>query len=250
MTIGRAQTAASSGRPDAALFDMDGVVTDTASAHAAAWKRLFDEYLRRRAQRSGGEFTAFDIDGDFREYVDGKPRYDGVKSFLESRGIELPFGDPGDGPDTETVCGLGNRKNRYFHAWLAENRVRTYPSTINLLRALRDAGIRTGMFASSRNGAAVLENAGIGELFDIKLDGVDLSELGMRGKPDPAMLFESAARLDAVPARTAIVEDAISGVQAGSAGGFAPVIGVNRDDYGDALIARGEATKELMASDR
>jgi alpha,alpha-trehalase len=229
---------------------MDGVVTDTASAHAAAWKRLFDEYLRRRAQRSGGEFTAFDIDGDFREYVDGKPRYDGVKSFLESRGIELPFGDPGDGPDTETVCGLGNRKNRYFHAWLAENRVRTYPSTINLLRALRDAGIRTGMFASSRNGAAVLENAGIGELFDIKLDGVDLSELGMRGKPDPAMLFESAARLDAVPARTAIVEDAISGVQAGSAGGFAPVIGVNRDDYGDALIARGEATKELMASDR
>jgi len=221
------------------IFDMDGVVTDTAAAHAAAWKRLFDEFLQELADRSGQEFHPFDPEDDYRRSVDGKPRYDGVKSFLESRGIDLPFGNPDDTPDRETVCGLGNRKNRYFHAWLAENRVQAYPSTLSLIASLRRSAVKTGIFSSSRNCEAVLRNAGLEGLFDTKVDGVDLEELGIPGKPDPAMLRETVARLGVAPARAAVVEDAISGVEAGAAGGFGLVIGVDRDDYGEALAANG-----------
>lgn len=221
---------------DTVIIDMDGVVTDTADAHAEAWKRLFDEYFEEKSRK---DFQPFDIDTDYREYVDGKPRYDGVRSFLASRNIELPFGDPADGREKETVCGLGNRKNSYFHEWLDNNRVRTYPTTIWLIEKLRAAGIRIGIFTSSRNGRAVLTNAGIEELFDARVDGNDLAKLGIPGKPDPAMLLEAASRLESVPARTAVIEDAISGVEAGAAGKFALVIGVDRDDYGDALAAHG-----------
>lgn len=223
----------------AVIFDMDGVVTDTAHAHATSWKRLFDEYLDARSRCLGKDLDPFDEDHDYREYVDGKPRYDGVKSFLDSRGIELPFGDPSDSPEKNTICGLGNRKNAYFHDWLDNNQVRTYPSTISLIKKLRLGGIKTGLFTSSRNGHEVVKNAGVEGLFDTRVDGNDLAELSIPGKPDPAMLCETASRLGALPADTAVFEDAISGVEAGSAGGFGLVVGVNRDDYASALTRHG-----------
>jgi alpha,alpha-trehalase len=224
---------------DAVLFDMDGVVTDTAQAHAAAWQRLFDEYLRTRADQRGEEFRPFDPDRDYRKYVDGKPRYDGVRDFLASRGVELPYGREDDDPDQETVCGLGNRKNRYFHAWLEENRVKTFPGTLAFVDALKRAGIRTAVFSSSRNAVAVLRNAGVLDLFDAKVDGDDMAELSLPGKPDPAILHEAASRLDVAPERAVVVEDASAGVEAGVRGGFALVIGVDRGDHGDALRAHG-----------
>ena len=225
----------------AALFDMDGVVTDTADAHAAAWKRLFDEFLRQRSQRTGEEFHPFDIERDYRMYVDGKSRYDGVASFLGARGIELPRGDPADEPRQVTVCGLGNRKNDYFREWLDEHRVEAYPATRALIERLRRAGVAVGIFSASRNARAVLASAGVEGLFDAHVDGVDVDRLGLAGKPDPAILLEAAGRLDCEPARTAVIEDAVAGVRAGARGGFQPVIGVNRGDYREALADAGAA---------
>jgi trehalose-phosphatase len=226
-------------QPEAVLFDMDGVITDTAKAHAAAWQRLFDEFLEARAERHGEEFRPFDPRQDYRQYVDGKPRMDGVSSFLESRGIELPYGDEHDGPERETVCGLGNRKDRYFNAWLEENQVRSYPGTLGLIDDLRAAGIKIAVFSASRNAEAVLRNAGVLDRFDAKVDGSDAAKLGLPGKPDPAMLLEAARRLGAAPGRSAVVEDAIAGVEAGARGAFGLVIGVARGDYGDELQAAG-----------
>jgi trehalose-phosphatase len=231
---------------DAVLFDMDGVVTDTAEAHAATWKRLFDEFLRRRAEARGEEFRPFDADREYRELVDGKPRHDGIRSVLRDRGIDLPEGAPDDPPDAETVQGLGRRKQDYFRAWLAENRVRTYPGTQALIRDLRREGVRLAVFSSSRNAEDVLRNAGALELFDTKVDGRDLAAHGLRGKPDPAMLLEAAARLGAEPARTAVVEDSVAGVEAGVRGGFALVIGVDRGGNADALT---EAGAQLVVGD-
>lgn len=224
---------------EAVLFDMDGVLTDTAKAHAAAWKRLFDEFLKARAERDGEAFRPFDSRLEYRQYVDGKPRMDGVRSFLDARGIELPYGDEEDGPDRETVCGLGNRKDRYFNTWLEENQVYAYPGTLELVEALRLAGIKTAVFSASRNAEAVLRNAGVLDLFDAKVDGSDAADLGIPGKPDPAMLLEAARRLGAGPGRTAVVEDAIAGVEAGARGGFGLVVGVARGDYGDPLESAG-----------
>jgi alpha,alpha-trehalase len=226
-------------QPEAVLFDMDGVITDTAKAHAAAWKRLFDEFLAARAERRGDEFRPFDPHHDYRRYVDGKPRMDGVRSFLASREIDLPYGDKDDGPDRESVYGLGNRKDRYFKAWLEENQVRSYPGTIRLLKDLRAAGIKIAVFSASRNAEAVLRNAGVLDLFDARVDGRDAAELGLPGKPDPAMLLEAARRLGVGRERTAVVEDAIAGVEAGVRGAFARVIGVARGGYGDDLKAAG-----------
>ncbi|MBU2567140.1 trehalose-phosphatase [Patescibacteria group bacterium] len=224
---------------DAVLFDMDGVITDTAKAHAAAWKRLFDAYLKARADRLGEAFEPFRPERDYRQHVDGKPRYDGVKCFLASRGIELPYGSEDDDPDKETVCGLGNRKDRYFRDWLDENQVTPYPGTLKLIAALRSAGVRTAVFSASRNAEAVLRNAGVLGLFDAKVDGSDSAQLGLAGKPDPAMLREAAARLGAPPGRCAVVEDAIAGIEAGTSGDFGLVIGVDRGDYGEALRRAG-----------
>jgi trehalose 6-phosphate phosphatase len=231
---------------DAVLFDMDGVVTDTAQAHAAAWTRLFDEYLKKRAAERGEEFRPFEPERDYRGLVDGKPRYDGVRDFLASRGIELPDGSEDDDPDQETVRGLGNRKNRYLHAWLEGNRVKIFPGTLAFVDALKRAGIRTAVFSSSRNAAAVLRNAGVLDLFDAKVDGNDMAELSLPGKPDPAILHEAASRVGVAPQRAAVVEDALAGVEAGARGGFALVIGVNRGDYGQALRAHGA---ELVVHD-
>jgi len=224
---------------EAVLFDMDGVITDTANAHAAAWQRLFDAFLKQRADDGGDALQPFDVERDYRRYVDGKPRYDGVSSFLESRGIALPWGREDDAPDVNTVCGLGNRKNRYFRAWLDENQVRTYPGTLKFIDALRKASVKVASFSASRNADAVLSNAGALELFDARVDGGDLARLGLPGKPDPAMLIEAAIRLGASPAGTAVVEDAIAGVEAGVRGGFGCVIGVARGGHGDELRRAG-----------
>lgn len=224
---------------DAVLFDMDGVITDTARAHAAVWKQVFDEYLRQRAGPKGPAFQPFDPGQEYRRYVDGKPRYDGVKSFLESRGIELPYGNEDDGPEKETVCGLGNRKNQYFQRWLTQNRVRTYPGTLALIRTLRQATIKIAAFSASRNAQMVLRQAGVLDLFDVVFDGKNLAEYGLPGKPDPAMVLKTAGRVGVPPERAAVVEDAIAGVEAGVAGGFGLVIGVARSDGGRELQQAG-----------
>ena len=237
---GRVPAVLSPRRLDAVLLDMDGVVTDTAAAHAAAWQRLFDDYLSRRARERGETFRPFDPERDYRALVDGKPRHEGIASFLAARGIELPFGSADDGPDEESVCGLGNRKNRHFQAWLEANRVRTFPDTLAFLAALQHAGIRTAIFSASRNAEAVLRSAGVLDRFDAKVDGNDMAALDLPGKPDPAILHEAAARLGARPERSAVVEDAIAGVEAGDRGGFALVIGVSRGGAQDeALRAHG-----------
>ncbi len=224
---------------DAVLFDMDGVVTDTANVHAAAWQSLFDEFLKERADRDGMEYQPFDPRKEYRQYVDGKPRYDGVKSFLDSRRIQLPYGHEDDGPDRESVCGLGNRKDRHFQAWLEAHQVRSYPGTVKLIRELRRVGVKTAVFSASCNAEAVLRNAGVFDLFDAKVDGRDLVRLGFPGKPDPAMLLEAARQLGAAPGHTAVLEDAIAGIEAGVAGGFGLVIGVARGDDVDDLQRAG-----------
>ncbi len=213
---------------DAVVFDMDGVVTRTAAVHAAAWKRLFDAYLAGRGVREQVVYEPFDADGDYRLYVDGKPRYDGVASFLLSRGIELPWGDPSDPPDAETVCGLGNSKNDYFRSEIEEHGVRPFETTVDLVRELQAHGFGTAIISASRNAEVVLNAAGVGDLFPVRVDGLVAEELSLPGKPDPAVFVEAARQLGATPARTAIVEDAIAGVTAGRRGAFALVIGVDR----------------------
>jgi alpha,alpha-trehalase len=213
---------------DAVIFDMDGVVTRTAVVHAASWKQLFDAYLARRGARAGVTYAPFDADTDYRLYVDGKPRYDGVDSFLRSRGLELPWGTPGDGPDVETVCGLGNAKNEYFRREVEAHGVRPYESTVELVRQLQAHGFGTAIISASRNAEFILGAAGVGDLFPVRVDGVVAERLGLPGKPDPAVFIEAARRLGVTPARTAIVEDAIAGVEAGRRGAFALVIGVDR----------------------
>ena len=233
---------------DAVVFDLDGVVTQTSAVHAAAWKRLFDAFLAGRAARGGADPEAagaadplrpFDLDADYARYVDGKPRYDGVRDFLASRGIGLPMGDPSDPPDAETVCGLGNRKNDLFNAEVREHGVETYPSTVGLIHQLRDAGIKVGLMSSSKNTAMVLDVTGITDLFEVRVDGVVAAEVGLPGKPDPAMYLETARRLGVEAARSVVVEDALSGVEAGRRGGFGLVIGVDRLGQAAALAEAG-----------
>lgn len=227
------------GQFDAVLFDLDGVVTQTAKVHAAAWKRLFDDYLEERAKRGAEAQRPFDADADYNEYVDGKPRYEGVKSFLESRGMALPYGSPDDPEDAETVCGLGNRKNRLFNVQLDRHGVDRYPEAIALIRLLRRRGFRTAVVSSSKNCQAVLKTAGIEDLFDARVDGVVSSELNLKGKPDPDIFVEAARRLGAKPERSMVLEDAVSGVQAGRGGNFGAVIGVDRVHHAEALKKAG-----------
>jgi alpha,alpha-trehalase len=227
------------GEIEAVIFDMDGVITNTADIHAAAWKQLFDEYLKRRAKQNRERFQPFDAGLDYRRYVDGKPRYDGVRSFLQSRGISLPYGSPEDEPDSQTICGLGNRKNGYYLERLKKQRVKPYPSSVKLVKQLRKDGVRTAVISASRNAEAVLKAAGIGGLFDIKVDGVDSDELHLKGKPDPAIFLEATRRLKVKPGKAAIVEDSLAGVEAGRRGKFRLVIGVNRVKQGRELKQQG-----------
>jgi len=224
---------------DAVIFDMDGVVTETATVHAAAWKRLFDEYLKQVATETGGEFVPFDEHADYERYVDGKNRYDGVRSFLESRGLELPEGSPSDPPGSDTVHAMGNDKDTYFLTDVREHGVRPYPSTLKLIHDLRDEGVKIGLVSASRNAEEVLKGAGALDLFDERVDGVVAAELHLPGKPDPATFLEAARRLGVEPARAAVVEDALSGVAAGAAGKFGLVVGVARAGQSAALLEAG-----------
>lgn len=220
---------------DAIIFDLDGVITKTARVHARAWKEMFDRYLKGRSD----EFTPFDIDADYRKYVDGKPRYEGVKSFLASRDIELPQGNPNDSPERETICGLGNRKNQIFLELLKEEGVDFYESSVDLIERLRAKRFKTAVVSSSKNCAEVLAAADLAGLFEVKVDGRDAESLDLKGKPDPDIFVEAARRLGVDPNRCAVFEDAVAGVQAGSRGGFGAVIGVDRADQERALIEGG-----------
>jgi len=224
---------------DAVLFDLDGVLTDTAMVHAACWQRMFDEYLRGRAARRKETFVPFDRDSDYKRYVDGKPRYDGVRSFLAARGIELPPGSPDDPPGSATVCGLGNRKNALVQEVLASEGVTVYDGSLRLLRQLQRLGIRMAVVSSSRNCAAVLQAAGLAGAFERRVDGEVADRLGLAGKPAPDTFLEAARQLGVEPRRAAVVEDAFSGVQAGRAGGFGLVIGVDRHGEAEALRRHG-----------
>ena len=224
---------------DAVLFDLDGVLTRTASVHASAWKKLFDRFLEARAVHAGESFVPFDIATDYPRFVDGKPRYDGVSAFLVSRGIELPWGAPDDGPEVQSVSALGNQKDRYFLQHLEQYGVEVYETSIALVRKLRVQGIKTAVVSSSVNCAAVLNSAGIAQLFDARVDGTDVTRLDLKGKPAPDAFLEAARRVGAEPSRAIVVEDAIVGVEAGRAGGFGCVIGVDRSGHAQVLRGAG-----------
>jgi len=224
---------------DAVIFDMDGVVTSSARAHAAAWKKMFDEYLKERSRRTQERYVPFDDHRDYLRYIDGKPRYEGVQSFLESRGISLDFGNTDDPPGKETVCGLGNLKNQYFRKHLQEYGAEPYQSTVDFVRFLKGRGIRVAVISASRNARAVMEAAGVQGLFEEAVDGVDSARLGLRGKPAPDIFLEAARRLKVSPDRTAIVEDALAGVKAGKEGSFALVIGIDRGGQGEEMKKEG-----------
>ena len=205
--------------------------------------QLFDEFLAARPERAGAPFRPFDRDHDYLRFVDGKARYDGVRSFLASRGITLREGDP---PEAQTVCGLGNRKNGYFLERLRSDGAEVYPGSLALLFSLRAEGFLVAVISASRNARQVLEAAGVLDLFDAKVDGVDARDLGLPGKPDPALFLEAARRLGVPPNRAPVVEDALAGVEAGRRGGFPLVIGVDRDGHPDELRAAGA---DLVVSD-
>ena len=230
------------GLPDgvlACLFDMDGVVTQTATVHAAAWKEMFDEFLKARAQRTGTKFVPFDPHHEYDAYVDGKPRMDGTRSFLESRGIELPEGTPDDPPGAPTLYGLSNRKNDLVLAKIAAGGVQVYPGSITYIKAVRANGIRTAIVSASANTVQVLQSAGIEDLFDARIDGVIAKERGLRGKPAPDTFLAAAEALRVPAAHAVVFEDAQAGVAAGHAGHFALVVGVDRVGQAAELKAHG-----------
>ncbi len=214
-------------RYEAVLFDLDGVLTATARLHAAAWTRLFDDYLAQWAAAHGGPFRPFEP-RDYAQFVDGRPRHDGVRTFLASRGITVPDGAPDDPPGGETVCGLGNRKNALFQEILADEGVDTYAGTVAVVRHLRRHGVRTAVVSSSRNCAAILDAAGITGLFELQVDGVLAEQRGLAGKPAPDTFLHAARAMGVVPDQAAVVEDAIAGVAAARAGGFALVVAIDR----------------------
>ena len=223
-------------RFDAVLFDLDGVLTSTAAIHAEAWKEMFDQYLRAK---QGDRFQPFDIESDYKRYVDGKPRYEGVKSFLESRRIELPFGDPSEPPSDVSIAGLGNRKDALVKQAIDAGRVQSFEGSVRWVEQLRREGFRLAVVSSSRNCAQVLRAAGMSHLFEVRVDGETLIELGLPGKPAPDSFLKAAALLGVTAARSVVVEDALSGVEAGRAGAFGLVIGVDREGHGDLLREHG-----------
>jgi beta-phosphoglucomutase family hydrolase len=244
------------GLPDqvrACLFDLDGVLTQTAKVHAAAWKKAFDEFLRARAEKQHENFVAFDEAKDYDEYVDGKPREDGVRSFLESRDIELPEGDPDDAPNRQTVHGLGNRKNEILLEMIHSDGVQPYAGSVRYVHAVRDAGLPRAVVSSSANARDALAAAGIADLFDAIVDGVQAQREHLRGKPAPDMFLAGAKALGVEPAAAAVFEDALVGVQAGHAGEFGYVVGVDRAGQAPALREHGadvvvEDLAELLTS--
>jgi beta-phosphoglucomutase family hydrolase len=222
----------------ACLFDLDGVLTQTAKVHAAAWKEMFDGYLRERPARSG-KFVPFDPVMDYDDYVDGKPRYDGVRSFLSARGIALPEGEETDPPDAETVAGLGNRKNEIVLRMIRHDGVEAYEGSVRYVRAAREAGLSRAVVSSSSNCREVLVAAGIDDLFEQRIDGVVAEREHLKGKPAPDTFVAGARALGVVPKQAAVFEDALAGVAAGRAGGFAYVVGVDRVGQAEALREHG-----------
>ncbi|GAA1096224.1 beta-phosphoglucomutase family hydrolase [Pseudonocardia alni] len=227
------------GLPDgtrACLFDLDGVLTDTASVHAAAWKQMFDEYLR---SRDGDGYTPFDVNADYGPYVDGKPRLEGTRSFLASRGIELPEGSPDDTADTETLWGLSTRKNDLVQERIRTDGVEVYPGSRRYLEAVKDAGLTTAVVSSSANAEQILRVTGLETFIDHRVDGVTARERGLPGKPAPDTFLAAAADLGVDRSAAVVFEDALAGVQAGHAGDFGAVVGVDRLDQADALREHG-----------
>lgn len=226
-------------RFSAALFDLDGVITKTAKVHALAWQHLFNDFLHSYSLRTGRPFVPFDLDQDYRVYVDGKPRYEGVKSFLDSRAITLPWGQPDDGPDQETIYGLGHKKDGYFETRLHEFGVEVYEGTVRFLRTVRKQGLKTAVVSSSNHCREVVETAGLTSLFDTRVDGQETLRLHLQGKPAPDTFLEAARQLTVQPERAIVIEDAQAGVAAGRAGGFGLVIGVDRIGRPEVLRQHG-----------
>jgi beta-phosphoglucomutase family hydrolase len=221
------------------LFDLDGVLTRTAIVHARAWKQMFDEFLEEWAARTGQTFVPFDAGADYGNYVDGRPRLEGTRGFLQSRGIDLPEGSPDDPPGTWTLHGLSNKKNDLVLRLLREGGVEVYEDSVRYVRAVRDAGLGTAVVSSSANTAEVLDAAGITHLFDARIDGVVAAERRLPGKPAPDMFLAGAAALRVGPDAAAVFEDALAGVEAGRAGGFALVVGVDRVGQAEELRRHG-----------
>ena len=223
------------------LFDLDGVLTNTASVHNVAWKQMFDAYLRERSERTGEAFVAFDPIDDYLRYVDGRPRADGVRTFLKSRGISLPDGTPDDPAGAETIYGLGNRKNEALLATIERDGVEVYEGSRHFLRAATDAGLRRVVVSSSANTAAVLKVTGLATFIEGRIDGVTIETRHLKGKPAPDTFIAGAQCVGATPAESAVFEDALAGVEAGRAGDFGYVIGVNRlsDKHAEQLLDHG-----------
>src|SRR5687767_12376548 len=229
---------------DAVLFDLDGVLTSTAAIHARAWKRMFDQYLNDTAAKAGNlpdlhNLRPFDADADYKKYVDGKPRYEGVRSFLESRGIHLPYGEATDAAGDATVSALGNRKQVLVQQAIDNGEGEPRETSVRCVMRLKDQAFRLGVVSSSRNCGPVLRAAKIVHLFETRVDGLTLAELNLPGKPAPDAFLKAAQNLRVSPARTVVVEDAISGVQSGRAGNFGLVLGVDREGHADALLKNG-----------
>lgn len=223
----------------AVIFDLDGVVTDTAQAHAVSWKTLFDGYLLSRESKYSEKFHPFDLKIDYLTYVDGKPRYDGVRAFLDSRNINLPYGDSSDPPGNETICGLGNKKNLLFQEQIKKNGVTVYPKSLEWIRTLKSQGIKVAMSTSSKNAPLILEKGNLVDLFDATVDGNDSERLNLKGKPEPDIFLENAKTLNLPPDQCAVVEDAVSGVQAGKNGKFGVIIGITKTNPSSRLIENG-----------
>ncbi|HEX7654989.1 MAG TPA: beta-phosphoglucomutase family hydrolase [Verrucomicrobiae bacterium] len=224
---------------DAVIFDMDGVITRTASVHSQAWKSMFDGFLKVHSSRRGEPFHEFTHESDYLVYVDGRPRYQGVDRFLKSRNIQLPWGTANDSPGAETVCGLGNRKNEHFNALVEQHGVGIFESSLTLIRELRSQGIRIGLATSSKNSEFILGKAGILDFFETRVDGLVATELGLKGKPEPDIFTTACARLGCQPGRAIVMEDAVTGVEAGARGGFALVVGIARENNAHALKSHG-----------
>ena len=224
---------------DSVIFDLDGVITDTAAVHSKSWKQMFDEFLVTYSERENIPFCEFTHKGDYLPFVDGKPRYKGVADFLAARMIALPFGNPEDNPQTKSVCGLGNRKNQLFNEIIASGNVTVFQSTVDLIYQLKELGIRIGVASSSKNCKTVLEAVGILDQFETRVDGLVSAEIGLKGKPEPDIFTTACDNLGVAYNRAVIVEDAISGVQAGRNGNFGLVLGLAREGNTAELKANG-----------
>ena len=231
---------------DAVLFDLDGVITDSAKIHAACWKFTFDTFLKRHANDTGGKFIPFDIDSDYLIYVDGKPRYEGVRDFLNSRNIQLEEGTPDSPAHEQSICGVGNRKNELVNIAIQSKGVDFYQSSLDFVENIVKAGIKTAVVSSSQNCEAILSSADILHLFPVRVDGTVAIEKGLEGKPSPDTFLEAAKELGVKPEKAVVIEDAISGVQAGKNGNFGLVIGIARKDNADDLLNNGA---DIVVSD-